>query len=261
MKKSLFALTAVLLAGTAASAADINNPFYMPKKGGFLSDTNIVFQNTENGSGENLVLSEGVAYGVTDKFAVTGTIADAWYLDTKGVTGHERYDNPAFDLGIKYNLIDCPKSNVKVQVGANYTQGTYSMVPSVNDAYNFWHHAKSFSGFVKAGYEVSEGFLPYVTGTIVKPIGKSESDPVYIGRLGVYKTLTTKLSADAGVDYIWDGATEGDGKHYREWDLDLALNYKLSDNTSIGLNGSYAVDITPGSDDYYTVGVNFKVAF
>ena len=262
MKKSLLVLTAALLAGTAASAADIYHPFYMPTKGGFLSDTNAMYQNVEKGDYDNLVLSEGIAYGVTDKFAVTGTVADAWYMDYPkgwpfGAKGHDRYDNPAFDFGVKYNLIDCPKSRVKVQVGANYTQGTFSM----NNAFYFDHHAKAFSGFVKAGFEVEEGFLPYVTGTVVKPIGKLEEQPFYAGRFGVYKTLTANLGADLGVDYTWYSSTDGDSKHGREWDLDLALNYKLSDNTSIGLTGSYALDIKPGDVDYYSVGLNFKWAF
>ena len=74
MKKSLLVLTAALLAGTAASAADIYHPFYMPAKGGFLSDTNAVYQNFENGGSENMVLSEGVAYGITNNFALTGTV-------------------------------------------------------------------------------------------------------------------------------------------------------------------------------------------
>ena len=263
MKKSLLVLTAALLASTSGFAADIYNPFYMPTKGGFLSDTNVVYQNTEDGDSENLVLSEGIAYGITDKFALTGTISDAYYLDTPGVRGHNRYDNPAYEVGFKYNLIDCPKSRVKVQVGANYTQGVLNMLPIVNDALGYDHHVKSFSGFVKAGFEVTKGFLPYVTATAIKPIGKYESDfAVYVGRLGVYKTLSDNLAADFGVDYAWNGATGGTGHHDREWDLDLGLNYKLSENTSIGVNGSYLIDEKPGDHwDKYTIGVNFKWAF
>ena len=63
MKKSLLVLTAALLASTSGFAKDIYHPFYLPAKGGFLSDTNAIFQNTEDGQGENLVLSEGIAYG------------------------------------------------------------------------------------------------------------------------------------------------------------------------------------------------------
>ena len=265
MKKSLLVLTAALLASTSGFAADIYNPFYLPTKGGFLSDTNVVYQNTEDGDSENLVLSEGIAYGVTDKFALTGTISDAYYLDSHA-SGHNRYDNPAYEVGFKYNLLDCCCNRFKVQVGANYTQGVISMLPFgwyLNDANNYDHHMKAFSGFVKAGFEVTKGFLPYVTATAIKPIGKYESDfAVYVGRLGVYKTLSDNLAADFGVDYAWDGATRGTGHHDREWDLDLSLNYKLSENTSIGVNGSYLKDAKPFDHwDYYTVGVNFKWAF
>ena len=268
MKKSLFVLTAALLASTSGFAKDIYHPFYMPAKGGFLSDTNAIYQNVENGDMENLVLSEGITYGITDRFAVTGTLADAWYLDNseindRRVTGHKRYDNPAWNVGVKYNLIDCPKSRVKVQVGADYTQGTTTLIPFpvLNDALTFDHHAKALSGFVKAGFEVQEGLLPYVTGTIVKPIGKNEEQPTYIGRAGVYKTLSANLAADAGVDYAWSSATDGDGKHGKVFALDGALNYKITDNTSVGLTASYVLDVKPGDYDYYTVGLNFKWAF
>ena len=261
MKKSLFVLTAALLTSTAGFAKDIYHPFYLPTKGGVLSDTSVVYQNTENGGSENLVLAEGIAYGVTDNFAVTGTLADAYYLDNPVVRGHNRWDNPAFEVGVKYNLIDCPKSRLKVQLGADYTQGTLSLTPFLNDAVWFDHHAKALSGFVKAGFEVQEGFLPYATGTVVKTIGKYESQPYYIGRAGVYKTLATNWATDVGVDYIWGSATDGNGKHDKVLGLDATLNYKLSENTSIGLTGSYALDIKPGDIDYYTVGVNFKWAF
>ena len=40
-----------------------------------------------------------------------------------------------------------------------------------------------------------------------------------------------------------------------------ALNYKLSENISVGLTGSYVLDVKPGDFDYYTVGLNFKWAF
>ena len=267
MKTSLFVLTAALLAGTAASARDVNHPFYLPAQGGFLSDTNVVYQNTEDGDSENLVLSEGITYGVTKNFALTGTISDAYYIDAPFTDGQDRWDNPAYEVGFKYNLIDCPKSRVKVQLGADYTQGVLSMLPFgwyLNDANGYDHHVKALSGFVKAGFEVTEGLLPYVTATAIKPIGKYESDfAVYVGRLGVYKTLGDNLSADVGVDYVWDGSTNARrSHHYREWDLDLSLNYKLSENTSIGVNGSYMVDAKPFDHwDYYTVGVNFKWAF
>ena len=262
MKKSLLLLSVALLASTASFAADIYHPFYMPTKGGFLSDTNAIYQNVKNGTRENIVLSEGVAYGITDKFSVTGTVADVWYLDSHA-SGHNRYDNPAWNVGVKYNLIDCPKSRVKVQVGADYTQGAYTMIsfPVLNDGLTFDHHAKTFSGFVKAGFEVTEGFLPYVTGTVIKPIGKYEEQATYIGRAAVYKTLSTNLAADAGVDYAWSSSTEGDGKHGKVLALDAALNYKLSENTSVGLAGSYVLDVKPGDYDYYTVGLNFKWAF
>ena len=273
MKKSLLILTAVLLASTSAFAEELYHPFYVPQKGGFLSDTNVIYQKakktlvvTPSGKDaklKNVLLSEGITYGITNDLAVTGTVVDAWYLNTPGVRGHDRYDNPAFALGMKYNLLDYHKYLLNVQVGADYTQGTLSMNHMMNEVWHWYshHHVKSISGYVKAGFEIQDGFLPYVTGTIVKPIGKNESKSWYIGRAGVYKTLTVNLAADVGVNYLYSGTTYAPSKHFNASALDVSLNYKLSRNSTIGLTGSYMLSNRPVDYDYYTIGVNYKASF
>ena len=142
MKKSLFVLTATLMASSAAFAMDVSNPFYVPMKGDFLSETNIAYNNFEHGKSEDTTLAETLSYGITRNFSVNGTIADTWLFDAKGVTGHDRYDNPAWGIGLKYNLVDCCKTNWKVQLGANYDQGGVD------------HHDKTLSAYAKAGYQM-----------------------------------------------------------------------------------------------------------
>ena len=47
MKKSLFVLGLTLMTGTSAFAMDVSNPFYIPMKGDFLSETAIIYKNLE----------------------------------------------------------------------------------------------------------------------------------------------------------------------------------------------------------------------
>ena len=132
MKKTLFAVA--LLASSSAFAMDVSNPFYVPMKGDFLSETSAAYLNAEHGKGEAALLAETLSYGVTRNFSVNATAEDMWLFDIKGVTGHDRYDNPAWGVGMKYNLVDCCKTNWNVQLGADYKQG------SDHDHDDFDHH-------------------------------------------------------------------------------------------------------------------------
>ena len=250
MKKTLFAVA--LLASSSAFAMDVSNPFYVPMKGDFLSDTNVDYVNLEHGNVESAVLSETLSYGVTRNFSVNATVEDTWLFDIPGVTGHDRYDNPAWGVGMKYNLVDCCKTNWKVQLGADYEQGGVD------------HHDKEFSGYVKTGYQLGS-LLPYVTLTGYKPVGKYESDPGLAVRMAADLAFSKKVNLDFGATYDWAGAKEswknGSTKHESEWSLDTTLYYVFSDCMAVGLKGSYVLDAKPYNYDAYSVGVNFKVAF
>ena len=258
MKKSLFALTAVLLAGSSAFAMDVTNPFYVPMKGDFLSETSAVYQNVEHGSAEFSEFAETLSYGISKKLAISGTISDIWAFDLQGdgLTGHKKWDNPAWGLGLKYNLVDCCKTKWKVQLGADYEQGGVD------------HHEKTLSGFVKAGYQLDK-VLPYASLTVEKPIGRYEADPVLAGRLAAYAPLADKVNLDVGITYEWDSVTNGIG-HDSEWTADATLNYVFSDCISVGLTGSYILQARDNiaaefgeklNRDGYALGVNFKAAF
>ena len=252
MKKSLFALGVVLLSGTSALAMDVSNPFYIPMQGDFLSETAVVYKNLDHGNLEALYGSETLSYGVTDKLTVLGSIGDTWILDLPGVTGDNRYDNPDFAVGLKYNLLDCCKTNWKVQLGASYAQGQEAD-----------HNDKEFSGYAKVGY-VFNDIMPYVTATVVKPIDRVESEPEYSARLALYKTWTKNITTDFGGTYTWGQHTDEydtGRKHDSEWELDAGVNYVFSDCMSVGLTGSYVLDAKPENYDAYTIGMNFKVAF
>lgn len=268
MKKTFLTLTAALLASSSVFAADITSPFYQPAKGGFLSDTNAMYQNTANGNhavtngnGDDIFASETLTYGITRKFAVTGTLADVWKLEGRPKK-YDNWSNPAYSVGVRYNLIDCERSKLKVQLGADYTQGAYSFTPFLSAGALFNHRVKTFDGFVKVGYDAGKTFLPYVTASILKPIGEYEQKPYYTGRAGLYNYFTKVISTDFGVSYTYSSdAGKAEGKHLKIFGLDTGINFKLTDAMSIGLTGSYVIDMKPADRDYYTVGANFKIAF
>ncbi|MDY6407520.1 MAG: hypothetical protein SPL08_02290 [Pseudomonadota bacterium] len=245
MKKTLFAVA--LLASSSAFAMDVSNPFYVPMKGDFLSESSIVYENFEHGADESAILTETLSYGVTRNFSVNATVEDTWLFDTKGVTGHDRYDNPAWGIGMKYNLVDCCKTNWKLQLGANYEQGGVD------------HHDKSLSGYVKGGYQMGR-FLPYLTVAVDKPVGKYEGQPAIETRAALNTVLTKKTNLDLGINYNWDNDTFN-GKHISAWAADAGFNYVFSDCMSAGINGLYIMRTKPTDLDGYQVGVNFKVAF
>ena len=289
MKKTLFAVA--LLASSSAFAMDVSNPFYVPMKGDILSETSsvYVYDNLKDGNSESINFAEGLSYGITRNFSINATAADVWLLDTKGITGHDRYDNPAWGIGMKYNLVDCCKTNWKVQLGANYGQGGVD------------HHDKMISGYVKTGYQI-KSFLPYVTLTGYKPVGKYEADPGFDIRMALNTAITKKVSFDFGGAYNYStetrsyvnsnantatftpppgttapvlnppvaapAASVSKGKHESSWTLDAALNYAFSDCMTVGVTGSYTLSKKPRAvvagdkkAGGFTTGVNFKVAF
>ena len=252
MKKSLFVLATGLLATTSAMAMDVSHPFYVPMKGDFLSETGISYTNYEHGYTESLDATETLSYGVTKNFSVNATVGDTWVLDAPGFKGHDRYDNPAWGLGVKYNLIDCCKTNWKVQLGANYDQGGVDK------------QDQELSAYAKAGYQI-KNFLPYATVAVEKPIGRNEEDPTWVGRAALNTAFSKKVNLDLGATYTWNSAKKewraGSTKHESDWTADATLNYVFSDCMSVGLTGKYLLDVKPYNQDAYQVGVNFKVAF
>ena len=209
MNKTLFALA--LFTSSSVFAMDVSHPFYVPTKGNFLSETGIFYENFENGDTENALLSETLSYGVTQNFSVNATITDKWLLDEPGVHGHDRYDNPAWGIGVKYNLINDSQTNWKAQLGANYEQGGVD------------HHDKEFSGYVKTGYQMDR-FLPYLTVQINKPVGKHEAKPSFETRAALNTIFTKKTNLDLGISYDWDSSTSRiKDKHISAWSLDAAV--------------------------------------
>ena len=255
--KKLLMLSVALCGASAIYAADVTNPFYVAGEGKFLSDTSATYQNFDHGWTKSLLATETVSYGVAKGAAVAVKVADSWFFNWG--SGHEKYDNPAFGISAKYNIVD---DAAKVQVEAGYEQGIFTD-ETASFAIAGDHHVKNIYGTVKAGYDLGDGFLPYASLTVSKFIGKYNEDPVYTGRIALAKTFNEHFTSDAGISYIYNSEKNWAGKRIKTWTADASVNYLFNESTSIGLKAEYLINKTPRwlKYDAYTIGANFKIAF
>ena len=258
-------LSVALCGASAIYAADVTNPFYVPAEGKFLSDTSATYQNNYHGWMETVLGTETISYGVAKGASFSVKVADTWFLDPKGFSSHEKYDNPGFGISAKYNVVD---DATKVQVEAGYEQGFFNgldndFTPSF--AWTGRHHAKNIYGTVKAGYDMGNGFLPYASLTVNKVIGKYNQDPVYTGRVALAKVFNQQFTGDAGLALVYDrNKLLGTEKRSKAYVADASVNYLFNESTSVGLKAEYVINQTPRwmlGADCYTIGVNFKIAF
>ena len=114
LKSVLLASVAVLFAGSA-SAADLTSPFFVPSQGKMTSDTKVEYGRThvDDGIDDSLYASEELAYGITNNFAVFGTIGNHFDIEKEFNNSH----NFDYEIGAKYNH---NFGNVKTQVSGSY---------------------------------------------------------------------------------------------------------------------------------------------
>ena len=274
--KKLLMLSVVLFGAGSVAATNVTHPFYGPEAGKFLSDSSLTYENIRMGGGrfilmgnrhpEAAILSETLTYGITSDWSASVKVADT-YAFNWGATGHEKYDNPAWGVSTKYNILN---DAWKVQAEAGYNQGfahgTFMGFDVPTFTYSGDHHAKDIYGTVKAGYEAGDGFVPYASLTVSQNIGADNTDPSFITRVAAYKDLGNSFTVDGGLSYQWDSAKAWGWKHFRAWVADAGVNYLFCDNMSVGVKGSYLIKTNVDNlgwpvDDAYTLGVNFKVAF
>ena len=85
--RTMLLASAAVMFATSASAADITNPFFLPTQGKVLSDTKVEFSRThfDDGEGEwiekGLYAAETATVGLSDNFAVFGTIGNEFDID------------------------------------------------------------------------------------------------------------------------------------------------------------------------------------
>ena len=248
MKKILMLSVGVCIA-TSVSAASITDPFYIPEEGKFLSDTTVVYQDLDDT--DAAAVTETLSYGVAKNVAVNVTLSDQWNWDADSTS--DKYINPAWGIGAKYNMTD---DKIKAQIFGGYLQGglSYNMYAMFGD-----HHAKVLNAGVKVGYQLEEELLPYASVEILKVIGQYNADPVYAGRVALFKDFGNKFTADGGVFYLW--SNEAFMGYEKALAVDASFDYLLRDDVSVGLKASYILDTKPDDVDGYALGANLKMTF
>lgn len=107
-----------------ANAEDIQDPFYRPQAGHFLSETVFSFAKAKLDFGvlklkpEQKVLSEQLTYGITSGLFAEATFANSW-VDLKSDM-FEKYESRYWDAGLAYRM--APAQNTALTVGAYYTE-------------------------------------------------------------------------------------------------------------------------------------------
>ena len=280
--KKLLMLSVVLFGAGSVAATNVTHPFYGPEAGKFLSDSSLTYENIRMGGGrfflignrhpEAAILSETLTYGITSDWSASVKVADTYAFNWGG-EGHEKYDNPAWGVSTKYNILnDAWKVQAEVGYNQGFAHGALLGQDITTFSYSGAHHAKDIFGTIKAGYDAGDGFVPYASLTASQNVGADNKDPSYVARFAAYKDIGNNFSVDGGLSYQWDSAKignarQGFSKHFKAWVADAGVNYLFCDNMSVGVKGSYLIktnmdsDFDWGIDDAYTLGVNLKVAF
>ena len=272
--RTLLLASAAVMFTTSAMAVDITNPFYLPTKGKFLSDTKIEMNRfkADNGTDESVekgaYAHEELTYGITDNFAVVAGIGNTFDYDKSAeINDYSFNTNHNFDysLGVKYNY-----TNGKLLTQAGVTYNTFNMKSWVGKSWTDpetnerW--VKSLEGYARVGYDMG-CMTPYTEITAKGELDRDANEQEYSWKLGVYKKWN-KVAADAGVRYTFDETEDEGNGHNERVDLELAVNYLVNDNFSVGayaeyyLGGNYEEEISRKDIEYdRTIGLNAKVLF
>lgn len=249
--KTMLLATAAVLFTSQAMAADLTNPFYTPDKGQITSETKAGYYRAKGDSKwveEGYYASETLEYGITDNFSINGTIANMF--DTQGEYNNDH--NFEYNIGFKYNV---KSDKVLFQAAINYDtyqpQSWYGKPDS-----NKW--SKELYGGIKLGYDMEDGWTPYVGYALGSEIDTGERELGQSFKAGVHK-YSGKYAVDAALRYDY----ETHGKNTNETWVEASVDYYLKDNVALGVYGEYFIDGTGSSDvDYdYDAGIRLKVLF
>lgn len=269
--RTLLLASAAVMFTTSAMAVDITNPFYLPTKGKFLSDTSVEMNRgkTDTGSYEGVEKSayarEELSYGVTDNFAVVAGIGNTFDYDKDDDYNNDH--NFDYSLGVKYNYVN---GKLMTQAGAMYNtwneKSWYGKFWSDDDTNERW--GKELSGYVRVGYDMG-CMTPYTEFTALGELDRDNNEQEYSWKLGVLKAWD-KARLNAGVRYTFDETEDSDGGngHNERVDLELAVDYLVTDTFSVGAYAEYylggdAMEEINRKDVEYdrTIGLNAKVLF
>ena len=275
--RTLLLASAAVMFTTSAMAVDITNPFYLPTKGKFLSDTKIEMNRGKYDDGavesvsKNAYAREELTYGVTDNFAVVAGIGNEFDYDKDDDYNNDH--NFDYSLGVKYNHVN---GKLMTQIGVMYNtwnQKSWEGKANYHDEETNDRWMKELIGYARVGYDMG-CITPYAEFTAEGELDRNNNEQEYSWKLGVHKAWS-KASLDAGVRYTFneteddeDGVDYNGNGHNERVDLELGVNYLVNDTFSVG---AYATYYLGGNMDEYinrkdveydrTIGLNAKVLF
>ena len=257
LKQTLLAFTVLGFAGTAA-AADITNPFFLPKALHVASVTSATFDRAQikgdlgNDRIYGKAIEEKLQFGILNNLAIIGGIEKDWARE-KDLTlnASEKYHNDLdWEAGLAWNILTC---KTKLQVSSVYGQEA----PGVKGTYKY------FDTQVKLGYQFQK-FLPYVTFNVHTPVAQTEEGHEdswsYNGKVGVYQGKCGVWSLDTALAWAFDRTD----RHARTLSAEAEASYYLTENVTVGVYGSYMLDgKAKGNADVYdkTVGARLRLYF
>lgn len=274
--RTLLLASAAVMVTTSAMAVDFTNPFYLPTKGKFLSDTKIQMNRgkTDNGVTENEVKTsyarEELTYGVNDSFAVVLGIGNTFDYNRKEADDKSFYNNDHnfdYSVGVKYNYVN---GKLMTQAGVTYRTADAETFTSnyYEDEETNERWLKALDGYVRVGYDMG-CITPYTEFTAWGELDRDANEQKYSWKLGVLKAWND-ARFNAGVRYTFDETEDSDGGNgnNERVDLELSVDYLLTDTFSVGAYANYYLggdadeDFNRKDVEYdRTIGLNAKVLF
>ena len=281
MKKFLLA-TAAVLASTSAYAADYDvvHPFYTPAQGKFVSTTELEYNRSLTPDKtfdwkeleSEVILTEGVQYGVTNDIQVGIEISrdwgkDKWKTNTGfGAGAPQRSYTNAWELNVGYNIINDGKAFLNAKLG--YAQ-TVIKQKGVNDD----EHAKIIGLEIFGGYNFDAvtafgriGYDRQIDGEKGFAGVSLPKARIYTLEAGVFKAFNDRISARASLSADIDETKDNEERTY--W-LNLGADYSISKKMAVGVYAGYMFDNdkddatlwNPETHSAYKLGVDFTVEF
>jgi hypothetical protein len=253
--------------GHAIANEDFVSPLYVPSDLETLSTTSVTYERTNfdgEASTEDLILRETALVGFGQEIAFLASIGNRFNME--GITS-EQYNNQHnldYELGLIKNWRT--SDGIIIQTAASYytynprswygrsTQAKEKI--KENKGNTRWY--KEARAEVKAGYEMGDGLIPYVSLGIDANLDDADRDFYYNAFAGIHK-LENNFAYGAGLKYEFETSADRN----RTLRAEVSADYYISDTMSIGGVVDYRVigDEEPKVDSHYSAEARFKILF
>ena len=260
MKKLFFFLICFAFTTNFAHAVELSNPFYLSPKGSLTTTTQASYQKSHtqreiygnNFRNRNKYFEQRLEYGISEKVAIVGTIANTWKrnrLDTAVLT--DKTDtNVDWFAGAVYDFYN--KDNAHLQTELLYLQ---------KETHHFGGAYKALHANVKTGYDLG-WFLPYLGGQIELPIAQrkdADNDLKYDAYAGFYKDFVDIIAVDTTLHYGYNHFFKSTYLTGR-----AALDFLLGKKVAVGGFFDYTFfdrAQNHAHTDAHTIGATLKIQF